>query len=68
MRFRLYVLKSTHPKGVPAGTAKPVGPDPVRDALRFGATVRVLVKALSSPGTAIAAQIMLTVLRDWDLG
>ena len=61
-KFRLYVLKSTHPNGVPAGTAKPVGPLPVREALRFGATVKVLVKALSRPVTAIAAQIMFTVL------
>ena len=62
IKFRLYVLKSTHPNGVSAGTANPVGPLPVKEALRFGATVKVLVKALSRPGTAIAAQIMLTVL------
>ena len=62
IRFKLYVLKSTHPNGVPAGTANPVGPLPVNEALRFGAIVRVLVYALSRPGTAIAAQMMLTVL------
>ncbi len=43
IKFILYVLKSVHPKGVPAGTANPVGPLPVREALRFGATVKVLV-------------------------
>ena len=58
----LYVLKSVQPKGVPAGTANPVGPLPVREALRFGATVKVLVNALSSPVTARAAQMILTVL------
>ena len=68
MRFKLYVLKSVHPKGVPGGTAKPVGPLPVKEALRFGAIVSVLVKALSSPVTATALQIMLTVLRDWVFG
>jgi hypothetical protein len=68
MKFRLYVLKSTHPKGVPGGTAKPVGPLPVNEAFRFGATVSVLVKALSRPVTAIAAQIILTVFRDWSVG
>ena len=62
IKLRLYVLKSIHPKGVSAGTAKPVGPLPVKEALRFGATVKVLVKALSTPVVAIAAQIMLTVL------
>jgi hypothetical protein len=62
MKFKLYVLKSTHPKGVPSGTAKPVGPLPVNEALRFGAMVKVLVKALSRPGTAMAAHIILTVL------
>lgn len=41
MRFRLYVLKSVHPNGVPGGTANPVVPLPVNDALRFGATVKV---------------------------
>lgn len=51
-----------HPRGVPSGTAKPVGPLPVREALRFGATVRVLVKALSRPVTAMARHMMLTVL------
>jgi hypothetical protein len=43
IKFKLYVLKSTQPNGVSAGTAKPVGPLPVRDAFKFGATVRVLV-------------------------
>jgi hypothetical protein len=32
-----------HPKGVLSGTAKPVGPLPVREAFRFGAIVRVEV-------------------------
>lgn len=67
-KSKLYVLKSVHPKGVPAGTAKPVGPLPVREALRFGAMVRVLVKALSRPVTATARQIIVTVFRDWDVG
>ena len=43
MKLRLYVLKSTQPNGVSGGTANPVGPLPVKDAFRFGATVRVLV-------------------------
>jgi len=67
-KFKLYVLKSIHPKGVLSGTANPVGPLPVSEALRFGATVRVEVNALSSPVTAIAAQIIFTVLKDWFLG
>lgn len=67
MKFKLYARKSVQPKGVPAGTAKPVGPLPVRDALRFGATVNVLVCALS-PVPATAAQIMLTVLYAWSSG
>lgn len=62
MKSILYVLKSVHPKGVPAGTSKPVGPLPVKEAFRFGATVKVLVKALSRPVTARAAQMILTVL------
>lgn len=62
IKFKLYVLKSTHPKGVLSGTAKPVVPLPVKEALRFGATVKVLVKALSKPVTAMAAQMMFTVL------
>ena len=43
IKFKLYVLKSTQPSSVSARTAKPVGPLPVRDAFKFGATVRVLV-------------------------
>ena len=35
------------PNGVSAGTGNPVGPDPVRLALRLGATVSTEVKALS---------------------
>ena len=35
------------PNGVPAGTGYPVGPDPVRLASRFGATVNTDVYALS---------------------
>jgi hypothetical protein len=31
------------PNGVSAGTVNPVGPLPVREAFRFGATVKVLV-------------------------
>jgi hypothetical protein len=62
MTFKLYVLKSVHPKGVPSGTANPVVPLPVREALRFGAIVRVLVKALSRPVTALALQMRFTVL------
>lgn len=62
MKSILYVLKSVHPNGVPAGTANPVGPAPVREAFRFGAMVRVLVNALSRPVTAMADQITLTVL------
>jgi hypothetical protein len=42
------------PKGVSAGTAKPVVPLPVSEALRFGAMVKVLVYALSMPVVAIA--------------
>jgi hypothetical protein len=64
MRFRLYVLKSVQPKGVPAGTANPVVPLPVKDAFKVGATVKVDVYALS-PVPATAAQMMLTVLADW---
>ena len=67
MKFRLYVLKSVQPKGVSAGTGKPVGPLPVKEAFRFGAIVRVLVNALS-PVPAMAAQMMLTVLSVWFLG
>lgn len=42
------------PNGVSAGTANPVVPEPVNEALRAGATVRMLVNALSRPGTALA--------------
>ena len=61
---KLYVLKSVHPNGVSSGTAKPVVPLPVSEALRFGAIVKVLVKALSRPVTARALQIRRTVFCD----
>lgn len=51
-----------------AGTGKPVGPLPVRELFSVGATVRVLVKALSRPGTAMAAQRMETVFEAWERG
>jgi hypothetical protein len=41
MKFKLYVLKSMLPKGVSAGTAKPVGPDPVKLEFSVGAMVNV---------------------------
>lgn len=63
MKLRLYVLKSVHPNGVPSGTANPVVPAPVKDALRFGATVKVDVYALS-PVPATCLQMILTVFAD----
>lgn len=64
MKFKLYALKSKLPKGVSAGTAKPVGPEPVKLALRVGAIVRVDVYALSyDPVEAVPValcQMMLT--------
>lgn len=53
-----------HPKGVFAGTGYPLGPLPVKDDSRVGATVKVDVYVLS-PVPATAAQIILTVLADW---
>jgi hypothetical protein len=58
---------------VPLGTANPVGPAPVRSASSVGATVSVLVKALSTPVVAggmmaIADQIILTVFDAWSFG
>jgi hypothetical protein len=43
MKFKLYVLKSMLPNGVSAGTAKPVGPEPVKLEFNVGAMVKVEV-------------------------
>lgn len=57
MKFRLYVLKSLLPKGVPSGIGHPVGPVPVKLAFKVGATVKVDVYALSN--VAIPAPVAL---------
>lgn len=60
------------PKGVESGTAKPVGPEPVSEAFRVGAMVKVDVNALSRVEFVMPAvawcQITSTALVDKVLG
>lgn len=72
MKLRLYALKSALPNGVSAGTGFPVGPLPVNEELKVGATVKVDVHALSmvelTPAPVALRQMMLTVFLVWSLG
>jgi len=72
MKLRLYVRKFWLPNGVSAGTGFPSGPEPVVLALKSGATVSVLVYALSYvPVVAVPValcQMMLTVFCEASFG
>lgn len=72
MKSTLYARKSPLPNGVPGATVLPVGPDPVKLALKVGEMVNVEVYALSRVELVIPAvalcHMICTVFFRWSSG